>query len=211
MGAISRLATETDDLRDIVEMLCNTVMFVAATVAIGGVVIAWIMTRQRAAAPPPPAPPARAVVLWVFLADSKDESMHQMEQEIVPAMPFHVVYMSCGSIGKLYNPGRPLPPAEFETIKQQATAFAVKVKSLGTTNLDTLSHMIKCDAGEPDIPAYCENVLGLPPTQGAIKTKHFDRVLQWDGLTVFIFKHAMCAFNRALPAVVDRQYRAVRF
>jgi len=215
MGAISRLS-ETDDLRDIVEMLCNAAMFVAVTVVVGGVVIAWIVTRQRVLpAPPPPPPQAAAVVLWVFLADSKDESLDQMEEEIIPAVPFRVVYTFIHSVGKLYNPGRPLPPAEFEAISKQATAFAAKVKSLAegpvrTTNLDTLAHIIKQDSGEPDIQAYCENVLGLPPTQGTIKAKHFGRVLQWNGITAFIFKHPMCAFNRALPAVVDRQRRAAR-
>ncbi|MGB0550757.1 MAG: hypothetical protein ACPGR8_16665 [Limisphaerales bacterium] len=213
MGAISRLS-ETDDLRDIVEMLCNAAMFVAVTVVVGVVVIAWIVTRQRV--PPPPAPPPQAaVVLWVFLADSKDESLNQMEEEIIQAVPFRVVYTFIHSVGKLYNPGRPLPSAEFEAIRQQATAFAAKVKSLAegpvrTTNLDTLAHIIKQDSGSPDIQAYCENVLGLPPTQGTIKAKHFGRVLQWNGITAFIFKHPMCAFNRAFPAVVDRQRRAAR-
>ena len=213
MGAISRLS-ETDDLRDIVEMLCNAAMFVAVTVVVGGVVIAWIVTRQRALPAPPP-PAAAAVVLWVFLADSKYDSLIRMEEEIIPAVPFRVVYTFVHSVGKLYNPGRPLPPAEFEAISKQATAFAAKVKSLAegpvrTTNLDTLAHIIKQDSGEPDIQAYCENVLGLPPTQGTIKAEHFGRVLQWNGITAFIFKHPMCAFNRALPAVVERQRRAAR-
>ena len=215
MGAISRLAPVADDLRDIVEMLCNAAMFVAATVAIGGVVITWMLTRNQPRLPVPPAPetppgPAcQAVVLWVFLADSKDESIAQMEEEIVPAMPFHVVYMSCTSIGKLYNPGPPLPPEEFEVIRQQAIAVATKVLSFDTTKIDTISHMFKQFAGDPDIPAWCKNVLGVHPKQGAIKTKHFDRVLQWNGLFAMVFKHPNCAALRALAPGLNRQRLAV--
>lgn len=215
MQAISRLS-ETEDLREIIEMLCQAAMVIVVTLVAGGVVIAWLCTRKSAAPPAAAAAAPKAVVVWIMLRDSKDESLYQMEEEIVPLMPFHVVYLCLSDVTKVYNTGRPLPPAEFVSIKHKATAFATKVKHLAegpvsTTNLDTLTFALKSSYGETDIDAYCQAVLRAPPVQGSIKAKHFDRVLQWNGLTFFILKHAMCAFNRALPAVINRQRRAIQY
>lgn len=205
MQAISRL-DRIDDLRDIVEMLCNAAMVVVVTLVAGAVVIAWLCTRR--------AQPPKAVVVWILLHSAKDESLEQMEEDIIQQMPFHVVYMCLQNIGELHNPGRPLPPAQFAAIKQRATAFATKVQSLTqgpapTTDLDTITWSIKNTYGQTDIAAYCRDVLRVEPRQGTIKPKHFARVIQCDGLTVVIFKHAMCAFNRAFPTVITRQRRAV--